>query len=43
MDTYRDMVLLNEQWASGRAPWKRWPDRQKTTPMVAKFRPKLVS
>jgi glucose-1-phosphate cytidylyltransferase len=26
MDTYRDMVLLNDQWAAGRAPWKRWDD-----------------
>ena len=26
MDTYRDMVLLNEQWVAGRAPWKRWED-----------------
>jgi glucose-1-phosphate cytidylyltransferase len=26
MDTYRDMVLLNEEWAAGRAPWKRWKD-----------------
>jgi glucose-1-phosphate cytidylyltransferase len=24
MDTYRDQLLLNEQWASGHAPWKRW-------------------
>jgi glucose-1-phosphate cytidylyltransferase len=24
MDTYREMELLNELWASGRAPWKRW-------------------
>lgn len=24
MDTYRDQQLLNEQWAGGRAPWKRW-------------------
>jgi glucose-1-phosphate cytidylyltransferase len=26
MDTYRDTVLLNEQWASGKAPWKRWDE-----------------
>jgi glucose-1-phosphate cytidylyltransferase len=25
MDTYRDMQTLNDQWALGRAPWKRWP------------------
>jgi glucose-1-phosphate cytidylyltransferase len=24
MDTYKDAVLLNDLWASGRAPWKRW-------------------
>ncbi len=24
MDTYKDAVLLNELWASGRAPWKLW-------------------
>ncbi|MDQ6884304.1 MAG: glucose-1-phosphate cytidylyltransferase [Candidatus Dormibacteraeota bacterium] len=30
MDTYRDMVLLNEQWASGQAPWKRWDDAGRT-------------
>ena len=24
MDTYREMELLNELWASGRAPWKSW-------------------
>lgn len=24
MDTYRDQLLLNEQWTSGQAPWKRW-------------------
>ena len=24
MDTYRDMTLLNEMWASGKAPWKVW-------------------
>jgi glucose-1-phosphate cytidylyltransferase len=27
MDTVRDMESLNEQWASGKAPWKQW-DRQ---------------
>lgn len=26
MDTYRDVLLLNEQWASGRPPWKRWDE-----------------
>ena len=26
MDTYRDMLLLNERWAAGQAPWKRWND-----------------
>lgn len=26
MDTYRDMQLLQKQWESGRAPWKRWND-----------------
>jgi glucose-1-phosphate cytidylyltransferase len=25
MDTLRDKVRLNEQWESGRAPWKVWP------------------
>jgi glucose-1-phosphate cytidylyltransferase len=24
MDTYKDAVLLNDLWASGRAPWKIW-------------------
>jgi glucose-1-phosphate cytidylyltransferase len=24
MDTLRDKVLLEELWASGRAPWKSW-------------------
>jgi glucose-1-phosphate cytidylyltransferase len=24
MDTYRDATLLNELWASGKAPWKVW-------------------
>jgi glucose-1-phosphate cytidylyltransferase len=24
MDTYKDAVLLNDLWASGRAPWKTW-------------------
>ena len=24
MDTYKDALLLNELWASGRAPWKLW-------------------
>jgi len=42
MDTYRDVVLLNEEWASGRAPWKRWQDRQAAA-KAPKFRPKLAS
>jgi glucose-1-phosphate cytidylyltransferase len=24
MDTYRDLVKLEEEWASGRAPWRNW-------------------
>ncbi len=24
MDTYRDYALLNELWAEGKAPWRRW-------------------
>ncbi|MBL8669309.1 MAG: glucose-1-phosphate cytidylyltransferase [Alphaproteobacteria bacterium] len=24
MDTYREMQLLNQMWASGRAPWRTW-------------------
>lgn len=24
MDTHREYLLLNEQWASGRVPWKTW-------------------
>lgn len=24
MDTYKDVVALNDLWASGRAPWKLW-------------------
>lgn len=42
MDTYRDVVLLNEEWASGRAPWKRWDDHQGAA-RAAKFRPRLAS
>ena len=26
MDTYKDNVLLNEQWAAGKAVWKLWSD-----------------
>jgi glucose-1-phosphate cytidylyltransferase len=26
MDTLRDRKLLEDLWASGAAPWKRWPD-----------------
>jgi len=25
MDTYKDAVLLNDLWSSGRAPWRIWP------------------
>ena len=24
MDTLRDKIMLNELWASGKAPWKVW-------------------
>ena len=24
MDTYKDAVVLNDLWASGRAPWRMW-------------------
>ena len=24
MDTYREYLLLNEMWNSGKAPWKVW-------------------
>jgi glucose-1-phosphate cytidylyltransferase len=24
MDTYKDAMLLNDLWDSGRAPWKMW-------------------
>jgi glucose-1-phosphate cytidylyltransferase len=24
MDTYKDAVLLNDLWASGRPPWRTW-------------------
>jgi glucose-1-phosphate cytidylyltransferase len=24
MDTYRDLVKLEEEWTSGRAPWRNW-------------------
>ena len=24
MDTYREFIMLNEMWSSGRAPWKTW-------------------
>jgi glucose-1-phosphate cytidylyltransferase len=27
MDTLRDMELLNQQWSTGRAPWKVWVDQ----------------
>jgi len=43
MDTYRDMVLLNEQWSAGKAPWKRWQDRRSRRAMDKEFRPKLAS
>jgi len=26
MDTYKDNVTLNELWAGGKAPWKKWGD-----------------
>lgn len=26
MDTFREYTLLNEMWASGKAPWKTWPN-----------------
>lgn len=26
MDTYRESTMLNEMWASSKAPWKVWPD-----------------
>ena len=26
MDTFRDMQLLQKEWESGRAPWKKWND-----------------
>jgi glucose-1-phosphate cytidylyltransferase len=26
MDTYKDATALNDLWASGGAPWRRWPD-----------------
>lgn len=29
MDTYREMQLLNEMWADGRAPWRTWDQRTK--------------
>jgi glucose-1-phosphate cytidylyltransferase len=25
LDTLKDAVLLNDLWASGRAPWRVWP------------------
>jgi glucose-1-phosphate cytidylyltransferase len=25
MDTLRDKTMLEELWASGKAPWKTWP------------------
>jgi len=28
MDTFREMQLLNEMWASGRAPWRTWPRKE---------------
>lgn len=28
MDTYRDLVLLEELWGGGRAPWKTWSDEE---------------
>ena len=37
------LVLLNEQWASGQAPWKRWGERRTKRSSQAEFRPKLVS
>lgn len=43
MDTYRDMLLLNEQWATGQAPWKRWKERGEGSSSAVKFRPRLAS
>ena len=43
MDTYRDMVLLNERCACGQAPWKRWGERRTKRSSQAEFRLKLVS
>jgi glucose-1-phosphate cytidylyltransferase len=28
MDTYKDAVALNDLWASGQAPWRRWGHRE---------------
>jgi glucose-1-phosphate cytidylyltransferase len=30
MDTYREYLLLNELWNTGRAPWKVWPSEAQT-------------
>jgi hypothetical protein len=27
MDTLRDMEVLNEQWATGAAPWNVWSEQ----------------
>ena len=24
MDTYREYLMLNDLWNTGKAPWKRW-------------------
>jgi hypothetical protein len=26
MDTYKDAVVLNDLWLSGKAPWRLWED-----------------
>ena len=28
MDTYREFQMLNELWASGKAPWAVWEDHE---------------
>jgi glucose-1-phosphate cytidylyltransferase len=43
MDTYRDMILLNDQWSAGHAPWKRWTEPGEGSSPAVKFRPRLAS
>jgi glucose-1-phosphate cytidylyltransferase len=35
MDTLRDMETLNQQWATGNAPWRVWSDQSESSHLLA--------